>query len=304
PDYEWVDQGLVVSSPATGLDPNNPGKTFNAIDAGIIEDADGTPYMAIGSFWYGIFLVPLEWPTGKPVDGWQSRTVNIADRFMPGNPIEAPYITEHDGYYYLFVSFDSCCRGADSTYKVAVGRSASVKGPYLDKDGRDMFGGGGSVVLDSHGAITGPGGQSVFGDYLAFHYYDGSNEEIPYFPTLGVQKINWVDGWPEFDQTVELPAVRNQPKAVAVKPGKKATFSATATGTPGPVAVWETSSDGGATWQPTETRPATRRTDEGTYRSTLEFTAAADGDGLQVRAVFRNAHSKVTTDAVGLSVTQ
>ena len=235
---------------------------------------------------------------------WQSQTVNIADRFMPGNPIEAPYITEHDGYYYLFVSFDSCCRGADSTYKVAVGRSASVKGPYLDKDGRDMFGGGGSVVLDSHGAITGPGGQSVFGDYLAFHYYDGSNEEIPYFPTLGVQKINWVDGWPEFDQTVELPAVQKQPKATAVKAGKKATFSATATGTPGPVAVWETSSDGGATWQPAETQPATRRTDEGTYRSTLEFTAGAEQDGLQVRAVFRNAHGKVTTDAVGLSVKQ
>src|SRR5215217_5809905 len=60
PDYEWVDQGLVVESPATGLDPDNPGKTFNAIDAGIIEDADGKPYMSIGSFWYGIFLVPLE----------------------------------------------------------------------------------------------------------------------------------------------------------------------------------------------------------------------------------------------------
>lgn len=302
PDYEWVDQGLVVSSPATGLDPNNPGKTFNAIDAGIIEDADGTPYMAIGSFWYGIFLVPIEWPTGKPVAGWQSQTVNIADRFMPGNPIEAPYITEHDGYYYLFVSFGFCCRGADSTYQVAVGRSASVKGPYLDKDGRDMFGGGGTVVLDSHGAVTGPGGQSVFGDYLAFHYYDGSNGEIPYFPTLGLQKINWVDGWPEFNQTVELPAVQDQPKATAVKAGKNATFSAAATGTPGPVAVWETSSDGGTTWQQAASQPATRRTDEGTYRSTLQFMAAADQHGLQVRAVFRNAHGKVTTDAVGLSV--
>jgi arabinan endo-1,5-alpha-L-arabinosidase len=303
PDYEWVDQGLVVSSPASGLDPANPGKTFNAIDAGIIEDADGTPYMAIGSFWYGIFLVPIEWPSGKPVAGWQSKTVNIADRFMPGNPIEAPYITEHDGYYYLFVSFDSCCRGADSTYKVAVGRATSVKGPYLDKDGRDMFGGGGSVVLDSHGAITGPGGQSVFGDYLAFHYYDGSNQAIPYFPTLGLQKIQWVDGWPTFDQTVELPAVLQQPKAQAVGAGKKAAFSAAATGTPGPVAVWETSSDGGASWQQADIQPVTKRTDEGAYRSTLELAAVStDQDGLLVRAVFQNAHGKVTTDAVGLSV--
>ncbi len=303
PDYEWVDQGMVISSPATGLDPNNPNKTFNAIDAGIIEDADGTPYMAIGSFWYGIFLVPIEWPSGKPVADWQSKTVNIADRFIPNNPVEAPYITERDGYYYLFVSFDSCCRGGDSTYKVAVGRSTSVKGPYLDKDGKDMFGGGGSVVLDAHGAMTGPGGQSVFGDYLAFHYYDGSNEDIPYFPTLGIQKINWVDGWPEFDQTVAVPEMQKQPKAVTAGVGKKASFSAAATGTPGPVAVWETSSDDGDTWQSAGTQPVTKRTDEGTYKSTLELpSVSADQNGLQIRAVFQNAHGKVTSAAVELSV--
>jgi len=303
PDYEWVDQGLVVSSPASGLDPNNPNKTFNAIDAGIIEDADGTPYMAIGSFWYGIFLVPIEWPSGKPVAGWQSKTVNIADRFMPGNPVEAPYITKHDDYYYLFVSFDSCCRGGDSTYKVAVGRSNSVKGPYLDKDGRDMFGGGGSVVFDSHGAITGPGGQSIFGDYLAFHYYDGSNEEIPYFPTLGLQKIDWRDGWPAFNQAVELPKVANQPKAAAAGPAKNAAFSATATGTPGPVAVWESSADNGATWQRITAQPVTKRSDEDTYKSTLEFGAVTSGqDGLLVRAVFHNAHGKVTTETAALTV--
>jgi arabinan endo-1,5-alpha-L-arabinosidase len=299
PDYQWVDQGMVVSSPATGLDPNNPGKTFNAIDAGIIEDADGTPYMAIGSFWYGIFLVPIEWPSGKPAADWQSKTVNIADRFMPGNPIEAPYITEHDGYYYLFVSFDSCCRGADSTYKVAVGRSTSVKGPYLDKDGRDMFGGGGSVVLDSHGAVNGPGGQSVFGDYLAFHYYDGSNQDIPYFPTLGIQKIDWVDGWPAFDQTVELPSITKQPKARTA--GSTASITATAVGTPGPVAVWETSTDGGANWQKADSQPMTKRTDEGTYTSTLELPAATPGQqNLLVRAVFHNAHGKAVTDTAVL----
>jgi arabinan endo-1,5-alpha-L-arabinosidase len=261
--------------------------------------------MAIGSFWYGIFLVPLEWPSGKPVADWQSKTVNIADRFMPGNPIEAPYITKHGSYYYLFVSFDSCCRGGDSTYKVAVGRSTSVKGPYLDKEGRDMFGGGGSVVLDSHGAITGPGGQSVFGDYLAFHYYDGSNEELPYFPTLGLQKIEWVDSWPVFDQSVGLPVVAKQPKVEKAGNGKSASFSAAAMGTPGPVAVWETSSDGGATWHRVGTQPVTKRTDEGTYRSTLELPSRMPGDpDLLVRAVFRNAHGKVTTDAVGLSSKQ
>ncbi|MDN4609732.1 glycoside hydrolase family 43 protein [Arthrobacter burdickii] len=299
PDYEWVDQGLVVESPATGLDPDNPGKTFNAIDAGIIEDADGKPYMSIGSFWYGIFLVPLEWPSGKPVEDWQSRTVNIADRFVPGNPIEAPYIIHRDGYYYLFTSFDFCCRGADSTYKIAVGRSQAITGPYLDKEGRDMFGGGGSILLESHGAMNGVGGQSVFDDYLAFHYYDRSNA---YAPTLGLQKMGWEDGWPTVDQSVELPALVTAPRPATVRDGHKASFTASATGTPEPVAVWESSDDDGATWHPADVTQRAER-NNGTYTSVAELKKAqASQDGRLFRATFSNPHGTVTTEPVELIV--
>lgn len=296
PDYAWVDRGEVVSSPVVGL-PN--GATFNAIDAGIVEGADGTPWMAIGSFWYGIWLVELEWPSGKPVANWRETAVNIADRFMPGNPIEAPYIYQHDGYYYLFVSFDRCCQGGDSTYKVAVGRATDVTGPYLDKEGRDLFGGGGSVVLDAHGAIVGPGGQSVADGHLAFHYYDASNEQIPFFPTLGIQKIAWVDGWPTFDQTVALPAVTTQPQDVAAAPGDRVELTVAGTGTPRPVAVWETSADGGATWTTVEAQPVT--TDDGT--STLVLDAATDDDGRSWRAVLHNAHGTATSEVATLTVT-
>lgn len=319
PDYEWVDQGLVVESPVSGL----PGDVrFNAIDAGIVEDEAGNPFMAIGSFWYGIFLVPLEWPSGKPVDGWQAQTVNIADRFVAGNPVEAPYITHRDGYYYLFVSFGACCQGADSTYQVAVGRSESVTGPYLDREGQDMYGGGGTILLEDHGAVVGPGGQSVFGDYLAFHYYDASNEEIPYFPTLGIQRLDWVDGWPVTDQRVALPTVVAGPGDVAVTPGSAATFTTTATGIPSPVAEWETSTDGGTTWTDVAEQPRTVLTgaaaagDEveagglaaaaATDRvasSTLELAAAgAEQDGTLVRARVTNAHGTTLTETATLSV--
>lgn len=297
PDYAWVDRGEVVSSPVVGL-PN--GATFNAIDAGIVEGADGTPWMAIGSFWYGIWLVELEWPSGKPVADWRETAVNIADRFMPGNPIEAPYIEEHDGYYYLFVSFDRCCLGGDSTYKVAVGRATDVTGPYLDKEGRDMFGGGGSVVLDAHGAVVGPGGQSVADGYLAFHYYDASNAQLPYFPTLGIQKIAWVDGWPTFDQTVELPAVTAQPQDVTAAPGDRVALTVAGTGTPRPVAVWETSADGGATWTTVEAQPVTAA--DGTSTLVLDAAAAGD-DGRTWRAVLHNAHGTATSEAATLTVT-
>ena len=66
PDYAWVDQGEVIRS--------EPGETdYNAIDPGVITDADGTPWMAFGSFWGGIQLVELTWPSGKPVEGAPSR---------------------------------------------------------------------------------------------------------------------------------------------------------------------------------------------------------------------------------------
>ena len=195
PAYRWVDAGLVVASPATGL-PG--GKNFNAIDAGIIESG-GKPYMSIGSFFDGIFLVPLQWPSGKvAVADWAPKTVQIADRRTTGNAIEAPYITQRGGYFYLFTSFDSCCKGTSSTYRIAVGRSTSVTGPYLDKSGKSMLNGGGTILLSTSGNRVGPGGQSVYGDNLAFHYYDKAKNGTP---TLGIEKLTWVDGWPTLGGT-------------------------------------------------------------------------------------------------------
>ncbi|MGC0239195.1 hypothetical protein [Arthrobacter sp. SD76] len=107
-----------------------------------------------------------------------------------------------------------------------------------------------------------------------------------------------MNGWPVFNQTVETPSVLKQPKAAAA--GGAVTFTATAGGTPGPVAVWEISYDGGASWQRADHQPVTKRTDEGSYRSTLEVSSGTYSDaGLLVRAVFRNAHGKAATDAVG-----
>src|SRR5690242_1248656 len=52
----WVDQGLVAQS--------QPTDDFNAIDPAVVEDLNGTPYLGFGSFWSGIRMFQLQWPSG------------------------------------------------------------------------------------------------------------------------------------------------------------------------------------------------------------------------------------------------
>lgn len=180
--YRWVDQGEVIRSEGTD---------FNAIDPGIVEDEDGTPWMSFGSFWSGIRMVELEWPSGKRAD--DAAPLRLADRGSPPNAIEAPYIVAHDGAYYLFFSRDFCCKGLDSTYNIAVGRSESITGPYLDANGVPLLEDGGTPVLETTDDAVGPGGQSVARGMLAYHYYspalDGGFQ-------LGLAPLVWKDGWP------------------------------------------------------------------------------------------------------------
>ncbi|RUO32447.1 arabinan endo-1,5-alpha-L-arabinosidase [Aliidiomarina soli] len=203
PDYNWVDQGIVIESV-----PNRD--MWNAIDPNIIIDEDGVPWMNFGSFWGGMKLVklndsltelaqPEEWYTIAKVD----RPAFTPDTEAGPGEIEAPFIFRHDDYYYLFVSYGKCCRGADSTYHVAVGRSQDVRGPYLDKDGVDMNEGGGSVILEGNEDWYGAGHNSVYNfngvDYLVFHAYEAADDGLQ---KLKIAQINWSDGWPEIDQSV------------------------------------------------------------------------------------------------------
>ncbi|WP_150307222.1 arabinan endo-1,5-alpha-L-arabinosidase [Planctomonas psychrotolerans] len=182
PGYEWVDQGPVITS---------EGDDFNAIDPGIVEDADGTPWLSLGSFWSGLRMVELEWPSGLRAD--DAEPLRLADRGFPPNAIEAPYILARDGYFYLFFSRDACCRGVDSTYNIAVGRSPEVGGPYVDASGVPLLEDGGTPVLVTDGTRIGPGGQSVSDGVLAFHYYDA---DLAGGFQLGLTRLDWEDGWP------------------------------------------------------------------------------------------------------------
>ena len=112
--------------------------------------------------------------------------------------IEAPFIFKKNGLYYLFVSWDRCCSGAESTYKIVVGRSDNVFGPFLDNTGEDMRLGGGTLVVRGNEAWPGVGHNSTYTfdgtDYLVFHGYDLSDEGRS---KLWIEEIQWDEnGWP------------------------------------------------------------------------------------------------------------
>jgi arabinan endo-1,5-alpha-L-arabinosidase len=188
PSEGWQDQGLVLMSKG--------GEDFNAIDPFRIDRSDGRAFLAFGSFWSGVKLSELNPETGKLIRADAPR-IALASRH--GGVIEAASILERDGKFYLFVSFDQCCKGVASTYNIRVGRADRIEGPYRDKDGKEMLEGGGSLMLATTGRFIGPGGQEAVktsrGDMLAYHYYDGDAAGAS---KLQFSPIIWsADGWPE-----------------------------------------------------------------------------------------------------------
>jgi arabinan endo-1,5-alpha-L-arabinosidase len=184
----WHDQGLVYSSQSTD--------NFNAIDPALLADSSGRWWLSFGSFWSGIKMIQVDPATGKQA-AWNTTRYSIAERPSP-DAEEASYIYSRGGYYYLFASFDYCCRGVNSTYRIMVGRSASPSGPYADENGTPMMSGGGTQILATHGNVIGPGGQSVMhdadGDLLVYHYYAASLNGTP---ELGINLLGWTSsGWP------------------------------------------------------------------------------------------------------------
>jgi arabinan endo-1,5-alpha-L-arabinosidase len=188
PGEGWEDRGPILTS--------NASDDFNAIDPFRIDRSDGRAFLSFGSFWSGIKLRELDPKTGKLL---REDAPNIALAGRQGGAIEASSILEHDAMFYLFVSFDQCCKGVASTYNIRVGRADRVEGPYLDKDGKDMLRGGGSLLLATSGRFVGPGGQEAVrtsnGEMLAYHYYDGDEAGVA---KLQFSSIHWTaDGWPE-----------------------------------------------------------------------------------------------------------
>lgn len=204
-NYKWIDHGKVLRSYA-GKD------RFNAIDPNFITDEKGSPWLSFGSFWSGIKLIQLN-TDGTAINSINSSIYSLAsksskdftmvDSTKSDGAIEAPFIYKKNQYYYLFTSLDLCCRGEKSTYKIAVGRSTNITGPYLDKQGIDMLHGGGTILAagDTNWYAVGHNGMANLNgkDYIVYHGYDRNDNGRS---KLILQQILWdADGWPLIRKT-------------------------------------------------------------------------------------------------------
>ena len=187
PEGPFIDQGKVFDSEDIGVK--------NSIDPYYWEE-NGKKYLIWGSF-HGLFLTQLS-SDGKKAIGKKTQ--------LAGNHLEASYIYFRDGYYYLFGSAGTCCEGEKSTYKVLVGRSKKLKGPYLDKNGNSLLCfGTGTLVVEGSSQVAGPGHNAelvtdVRGqEWLLYHGMlrtkpklgNGANRRA-----LFLDPIQWEDNWP------------------------------------------------------------------------------------------------------------
>ena len=198
PDFKWIDHGKVIQSV--------PGRDlWNAIDPNLAYDDNDQPWLVFGSFWSGIKLVKMDKSLTKIAEPEEWYTICKRERsykqddYKAGEgAVEAPFIFKKNGYYFLFVSFDYCCRGVESTYKIVIGRSDKITGPYVDRDGVRLDEGGASLVLEGNQDWNGVGHNSAYTfegqDYLITHAYDADDEGKP---KLIIRKITWDEqGWP------------------------------------------------------------------------------------------------------------
>lgn len=176
----------------------------NCIDQFYYEE-DGKKYMFVGSF-NGIYVTELtddglsvkRGADGKPV----------LKKQVCGRAFEGTNIYKKGKYYYLFASINNCCDGIDSRYKVVVGRSENLLGPYVNREGKDMMSNSWTLVLEGDGeTFFGPGHNSIIipddagTDWMIYHSYVKENGAVG--GRLGMlDRIVWSDGWPTIKKCV------------------------------------------------------------------------------------------------------
>ena len=184
PDFQYTKAVEVCSS--DGMEDND------AIDPGLLLDpTTGRLWVSYGTYFGTIRLIELDPTTGERVKGNQEKDIAI--------DCEASDLIYRNGWYYLLGTHGTCCDGVNSTYNIVVGRSKSVTGPYMDNVDRDMYHGGGKMVIAAGDRVCGPGhfGRTVIDEgveIMSCHYeadFDQGGRSV-----LGIRPLLWKNDWP------------------------------------------------------------------------------------------------------------
>jgi beta-xylosidase len=197
PRGPWTDSG----APLVGPRPAPGGGFLWTFDPAGLTDATGQRWLYYGSYFGGIWTVPLS-PDGLRVTGAPTQ-VTIDNRY------EGAYVVRHGGWYYLFGSAANCCAGPTTGYSVFAGRSKSPTGPFVDRDGHSLLASrvGGTPVIQPNGnRWIGTGHNAVVTDERGrdWFVYHAIDRGAPYLdepfginrrPML-IDRLDWVGGWP------------------------------------------------------------------------------------------------------------
>ncbi|VDC06259.1 unnamed protein product [Peniophora sp. CBMAI 1063] len=195
----WTDHGLVIHSKPSG--------NFDAIDANLIH-ADGLK-LAFGSYNDGMFLTDLSNITTPSSSLPGTHLAGSGDRPAEGGFLYKPSSSD---YYYFFFSYghtptvgEKPRPPAGQEYRVLVGRSKNINGPYVDENGdkltKNVKPPTGTVVLATHNNVYAPGGQSIFldpvstRDVIVYHYVR-KNAPAGGPSYLGINYLDFSSGWP------------------------------------------------------------------------------------------------------------
>jgi arabinan endo-1,5-alpha-L-arabinosidase len=162
PKYKWIDHGQVISY-------KNGGEGVNVIDPNVFVDKDKKVWLVYGSYKAGLRMVELDRKTGM-LKNDPPKLVTLTTSLGEG-----VFIIQGPKYYYIFASRGRCCAGMQSTYQIVVGRSKTVTGPYLNKDGQSWVDNKYSVFLAGDSSAPGKGHNGFFteGDttFIVYHAY-------------------------------------------------------------------------------------------------------------------------------------
>ena len=193
PKYQWVDEGQIISY-------KNGGEGVNVIDPNFISEKNGRAWLFYGSYKAGLRAVELDPVTGKLLNDPPSLyTITKALG-------EGVYVIKSPEYYYIFASRGRCCAGLQSTYQMVIGRSKTITGPYLNKEGLSWVDNNYSVFLAGDSTEPGRGHNGFYteGDstFIVYHAYTraAKGASLLNIKPLYIEK----DGWPTIENTGKL----------------------------------------------------------------------------------------------------